>query len=475
MSGGLIDALLHEDKGDRQRLRKTRGLDVAVVGGGVAGVTAAYCLMDRHRVTLYERNDYLGGHTHTVLVEDPGRDEPIPVDTGFIVCNDVTYPTFLTLLKELGVETAATTMSFSHTELPGGASYASTGVGGFFPTKRQALSPAHWRMLLGIVRFRTKAKRDLLAGRVRGTLREYLPTLALPEATIHDHVLPMASAIWSSASQDALDFPAETFLRFYNNHGLLDLLAQVRWRYIPGGSHTYMLAFAGALRRAGGVIHLQSPVRAIHREAEAVRLLFDRGEARHDAVVVAAHADEALAMLADPDEAETEALGAWRYAVNQTTLHTDASFLPPARRTWACWNVTRETPADDPHPPRHVSVSYWMNRLQRLEREGATQDYVVTLNPRRPVPKDHFLAAMTYQHPGYDARSVASQKTLPHLNGRRRTFFCGSYFGYGFHEDGAKAGLAAAAGLGGRLRGHDGDRNDDRDGGLGKAGGGVPA
>lgn len=413
---------------------------LAVIGAGAAGITAAHLLQRSHDVTLFEANDYLGGHTHTIMLPD-GPDAGTPVDTGFIVMNDRTYPTLIRLLADLGVPRRQTTMSFSFHDQTSGFCYAGTGLNGLFARRRNAVDPAFWRMLAGIRRFSRNALADLEAGRLDGlTLGQYLVRNAYTADFCERYLLPMGSAIWSATTRDLLAFPAASIVHFFRNHGLLSLRDRPRWQTVVGGSHSYVRAFAARFR---GRIELATPIRAVRREAD--RVVVERGDGRGDAfdyVVIAAHADDALRLLVDPSADERRLLGAWRYQPNRTVLHADASALPPQARARACWNYCRETGAD---PEQALSVTYSMNRLQGLRTR---REYCVSLNRHAPCAPGTVIAEMTYAHPQYTFAAVASQRELPALNGQRRTFFCGSYFGYGFHEDAVAAGAAVGAAFG---------------------------
>jgi predicted NAD/FAD-binding protein len=411
-------------------------LRIAVVGSGVAGLTAAYLLQRRHEVTLYEKNDYVGGHTHTIEVAN-GPDRGLPVDTGFIVLNDRTYPLFNRLLRQLGVSVRDTEMSFSFQSEAAGLEYAGTGLNGLFAQRRNLLRVAHWRMLLGVARFCRNARADLSRGRLpRWTLQEYVRRYRYRPEMVERYLIPMAAAIWSTPPGDVTGFPVEPFLRFFDNHGLLSPCRRPRWQTVVGGSHAYVKAFLAGFR---GTVHVSAPVTSIRRNETSVYVRGADGEEEtYDRVVVAAHADEALGLLADPRDAERDLLGAWRYQSNRVVLHTDASFLPRTRRAWGCWNY-REVP--NSRRDALGCVTYFMNALQGLRTETR---YCVTLNPDRPVPPAKTICELVYSHPTYTFASMDTQEKLATLNGPNRTYFCGSYFGYGFHEDAVRS--AAAVG-----------------------------
>lgn len=412
----------------------TQPLDIAVIGCGVAGLAAAHVLQRRHRVTVYEKNDHLGGHTHTVVIPD-GPDAGTPVDTGFIVFNTRTYPNFIRLLDDLGVAARASEMSFSFTCRATGLVYAGTDLNGLFAQRRNLLRAAFLGMLRDIGRFGRRAGDDLAAGRLAGrTLGDYLADLGLGRAFRDDYLLPMGAAIWSTPTRDMLAFPAESFIRFFGNHGLLTLRDRPQWQTVAGGSHSYVKAFAAAFR---GELRPGTAVAGVRRDADGVTVrLADGASRRFHHAVIATHADEALALLEDPTPDETRLLGAWRYNRNHTVLHTDAAALPPLRRAWAAWNYARAVDADG---ESRLSVTYHMNRLQGL---AAAREYCVSLNRPQPPAPGCTVAEMLYTHPMYTTEALASQAELPALSGPHHTHFCGSYHRWGFHEDAVASGLA---------------------------------
>ena len=406
------------------------GSKIAVIGGGVAGIVAAYLLQNDHQVTLFEQHDYLGGHTHTVTIEE-GPDAGTGVDTGFIVFNEATYPLFIAFLDQLGVASRATEMSFGFHCRETGFTYAGNNLNGVFSQRANLVSPRFWRFLLEIGRFCRQAEADLAGDADLGTLADYLARHRFQPFMADHYLAPMAAAIWSTPAGRVTAFPARSFLRFFKNHGLLDLRHRPRWRTVSGGSHSYVRAFRDRFR---GAIRLDSPVQQVRRADDGVELAFaDRSAERFDAVVVAAHADQALRLLADPSADESRLLGAWRYELNTTVLHTDTSVLPPVERAWACWNFRRERGDQGERP---VYVTYSMNLLQGL---ATRRHYLVTLNRPGGYDEGQVLARMDYHHPLYTDASMATQAALPSLNGVRRTWFCGSYFGYGFHEDAVRS------------------------------------
>jgi predicted NAD/FAD-binding protein len=405
---------------------------IAVIGAGVSGIVAAHYLAREHEITLFEAEDRLGGHTNTINVPE-GPDAGLPVDTGFIVFNENTYPNLIRFFAELGIRGEPTDMSFSYSDESRKFAYAGTGLSGLFANRALALCPGYWMFLASVVRFNRRALSDLNKSGLEGmTIGEYLGHIGSSGRLSRDYLGPMTQAIWSAPGTDALSYPAASFIRFFNNHGLLSMPGKIKWLYLKGGSNTYVDAFA---KRFPGKIRLAAPVRDVRRHDQNVTVCFDGGEEEFDAVVIAAHADQALGMLHDADEHERAALKPWRYSPNRTVLHSDELHMPSNHRAWACWNVTRHQGDDQRRP---VRVTYWMNRLQRLE---AQQNWLVSLNADQEFAPGSTAYETVYEHPVYDLASVAAQKLLPEISGRRRTYFCGAYHGYGFHEDGARSGV----------------------------------
>lgn len=409
---------------------------IAVVGGGVAGIVAAYLLQRKHDVVLFESNDYLGGHTRTIEIDD-GPDAGTAVDTGFIVLNNQTYPLFMNFLGQLGVTTRVSEMSFGFQCRQTGLVYAGTNLNGLFAQKRNLVSCSFLRFLLEIARFCKNARTDLKEDRIpKITLGEYVAKGQYSKNMIENYLVPMAAAIWSTPAVKVNEFPAEPFLRFFSNHGLLSFRNRPIWQTVTGGSFSYVKAFEASFR---GHIHLASAVKQVFRHPHKVELVFSGGRTiDFDQVVVATHADQALQLLGDPSNEEKKYLSPWKYSKNYTVLHVDNELLPKQKSAWAAWNFTRDHTGQHEQP---VYVTYYMNRLQGLETE---RDYCVTLNRNEPFKPGSVIAEMVYQHPLYTFDAMQTQSRLPDLNGQRRTFFCGSYFGYGFHEDAVKAGVKAA-------------------------------
>jgi len=411
-------------------------LKIAVIGSGAAGLTAAYLLSQKHQVTLYEKNAYLGGHTNTITLSR-GPDAGTPIDTGFIVYNDQNYPTFIRLLQRLGVQNQPSDMSFSFSSTQHDFEYSSYVPAGLLAQRKNLLNPAFYSMVLDILRFNRQAVRDLLDNKLEGlTLGAYLDKLRMGEPFMNFYLIPMGAAIWSTPTREMLLFPAKSFLRFFYNHGLLALKGRPSWRTIPGGSQTYVRAIRAELK---GEILLNAVLSGIRRTPEEVQIEEkNTGRRGYDFVVVASHADEALKLLTDPSDDEKRLLGAWDYIPNTAVLHTDESAMPVNRRAWASWNYILETPL---HPDTPVSLTYHMNRLQSLKTH---KQYFVSLNRQTAIAEEHIHKIISYTHPKYTPQSLATQPALAGLNGSNRTYYCGSYFGYGFHEDAVKSAAAVA-------------------------------
>lgn len=419
---------------------------LAVVGAGIAGLAAAWMLSTRYQVTLYEAEPRLGGHSNTIDVPLPDGGA-IPVDTGFMVYNHVAYPNLVQLFDRLGVQSDQTDMSFAVSIDDGRLEYSGGGVYlGLFAQARNMLRPRFLRMVADILRFYRTApalarQRDL----EHVTLGDLLDRAGFGIGLREDHLLPMASAIWSSAPAAILDFPAASFIRFFENHGLFKLSDRPKWRTVRGGSRDYVTRLQAGLAARSVTVRAGAPVAAVVRDGAGVTVRTASGRVgRHDGVVIATHADQALAMLATPSAAERSVLGRFRYSRNHTLLHTDPALMPRRRRVWSSWNYLAETgrPGAGQRPP---SVTYWMNSLQTLD---PAPPVFVSLNPLRDPDPRRVVAEMTYAHPIYDPAAMAGQRLLHTIQGLDRIWYCGSYFGYGFHEDGLTSGLNAAAALG---------------------------
>ncbi len=414
-------------------------MKIAIVGSGISGLSAAWMLARKHEVTLYEAADRLGGHANTVDIELDGC--KTPVDTGFIVYNEHNYPNLTRLFDALGVLTDASDMSFAVSLGAGRYEYFGS-LPGFFAQPANLFRPGHWRMLRDLVRFYREAPTLLSQSPHREpSLGEVLAKGGYSEAFASNHLLPMVSAIWSSSLDRVLDFPARTFVSFFVNHGLFSLGERPQWRTVDGGSRAYVRRLAEPFRHR---VRLAAPVMSLRRTPAGIVLRDGGGhEDCFDQIVLATHGDQALAILgAAATQEERRILGAFRYQTNRAILHRDQRLMPRRRRVWASWNYLAETGAG---ATRAVAVSYWMNRLQKLDSD---QQVFVTLNPIREPAAELTHAAFQYDHPQFDEAALAAQRELPQIQGLDRVWFCGSYLGYGFHEDGAQAGLAVAAALG---------------------------
>ena len=412
--------------------------NIAVIGGGVSGIVAAYLLSKKYQVTLLEQNDYLGGHTNTRYVTNE-QGEKLPVDTGFIVFNYQTYPNFIKFIRQLGVEEIDAPMTFAYHNRKTGIQYSSVVPQGLFADWKNLFRPSFLRMLLEILSFSKQALYDLAHTDLSGlTLGSYIKEKKFSREFINYYLIPMAAAVWSSPKTKVLDFPCYSFLSFYNNHGMLDLKHQLQWKTIKGGSIKYVEAFKKVFN---GKIRLSARVKQVLRQGESVKVqLADGSSQPFDAVVIAAHADQALALLADPDDQEKRILGSWSYSTNETALHTDPAVMPRSKRAWGAWNYF-----DTGEPSPQVALTYYMNLLQSLP--GRT-DYFVSLNSRQMIDGSKIRYETVYHHPLYDFKALASQKDLPLLKPDRNTFFCGSYCYHGFHEDAVKAACKVAGHFG---------------------------
>lgn len=413
-------------------------LHVGVVGSGISGLAAAHYLARRHRVTLFESESRLGGHSHTHEVAIGGQQ--LRVDSGFIVYNHRTYPGFVRLLAELGVRGRKSDMSFGVRCRRCDLEYSSRGVAGLFAQRRRALDPSHLRLVADIPRFNRDARvfLELPQEHTRDfTLGNFLERGRYSRSFVRHFILPMGGAIWSAPFAEMRRFPARSFLRFFANHGWLALTGAPQWWTIEGGSRTYVDAIA---RRLRGEVHLSRPVEAVRRGPGGVTVSSGGAEWRFDRIVIATHADQALRLLTDPSDDERRLLGAFRYSRNRAVLHADRAALPGATSAWASWNSDLADCGDDAAP---VSLTYHMNRLQCLP---GPDELCVTLNPHA----DHarVLATVEYTHPILDGPALDAQPEIARRNGERHTFFAGAHLRYGFHEDGLMSALAVAERLG---------------------------
>lgn len=406
-------------------------MKIAIVGTGIAGNVAAYHLRRDHEVTVFEADNRIGGHTNTGNVELAGRQ--YAVDTGFIVFNDRTYPNFIELLDELGVASQASDMSFSLRNDHARLEYKGSTLNTLFAQRRNMVRPGFYRMIRDVLRFEKEAPSVLEPALSQISLGEFLTSGNYSPEFIEHYIIPMGAAIWSSKPDGMRDVPAAFFVRFFKNHGLLSVNNRPVWRVIKGGSARYVEKLVeGHLDR----IHLNSPVEQISRFPTHVEVKVKNAEPQNfDQVFLACHSDQALKMLADPSIEETEVLGAIRYQPNQAVLHTDTSMMPKRKLAWAAWNY--HVP---PGPEERVTLTYNMNILQGLD---APEQFCVTLNNRDSIKPERILDTIDYTHPVFDQKAVNAQARHKEINGPNRTYYCGAYWRYGFHEDGVLSALVA--------------------------------
>jgi predicted NAD/FAD-binding protein len=403
---------------------------IAVIGSGISGMVAAYRLSREHEVTVYESGAYIGGHTNTVDVEYEGKH--YAVDTGFIVFNDWTYPRFIEILSELGVAWQPSSMSFSVRCEKTGLEYNGTNLNALFAQRRNFLRPSFLRMIKDILRFNKRAP-GLLRGDGQESLGEYLRRESYSRYFVDHYIIPMGAAIWSSRPMDMLQFPARFFVEFFANHGFLSVNDRPTWQVIRGGSREYVKRLTAPYASR---IHLNTPVGSVQRQRHQVTLRLKNGSVEHfDDVFLACHSDQALKLLADASPEEREILGAIPYQSNEAVLHTDVRLMPRRSLAWAAWNY---------HLPieqyERVTVTYNMNILQGL---AAPTQFLLTLNRSADVDPRRVLGRYVYDHPVYTRQAVAAQARRAEINGPRHTYYCGAYWGYGFHEDGVKSALVA--------------------------------
>lgn len=433
----------------------TTPLRIAIIGGGISGLGAAHRLAPHHQVTLFEAGDYVGGHTHTVDATVGGV--TYPVDTGFLVFNERTYPNLIALFESLQVPTAASDMSFSVSVGPHAFEWCGSDLASLFAQPTNALSPRFWSMLSDILRFNRQATALAREGRQSAQaaipLGTWLAQHGYRRPFQDGYLLPMAAAIWSCPTESMLAFPVGSFVRFCDNHGLLQVADRPRWFTVRGGARQYVEKIVSGLAD----VRISTPVRAVLRDPldttrigrHGVAVITDAGRETFDHVILACHSDQSLALLTDASEAERSVLGSIGYQPNRAYLHTDLALMPKRRRAWAAWNYLSEgrfgAPAiNAPGDGTSVAVTYWLNRLQPLPFE---QPVLVTLNPRRAPREDLTLKVIDYSHPVFDQAAVAAQARLPSIQGTHNTWFAGAWAGYGFHEDGLKSGYSAADAL----------------------------
>ncbi len=399
---------------------------IAIIGSGISGLGCAYFLHQHHDITVFEAGSHIGGHTNTVAVKEGERE--VAMDTGFMVYNEVTYPHLTRLFNELKVPTKETVMSFSVHHGPSGVEWNGAGFNTLFAQRKNLFSLRHWRFLWQLNRFNSEAVAALDDLRYQTlTLAQYVEARGYGQDFIDRYLVPMGGAVWSTPPDKMLNFPAVTLLRFWHNHGFLGLHTQHQWRTVEGGAREYVKRLVPPFADR---IHLNTPVRQVKREADSVLVTTDKlGEQRFDKVILAAHADQSLRLLADPTERERAVLSAFKYQPNKTHLHTSQRFMPESRRCWAAWNYRSE---QAPEGGVTTSTHYWMNQLQGVSDKV---DYFVSLNA--DVSSASVCQELNYEHPLFDLKAIAAQKEVAALNDpASRTFYAGAWTRYGFHEDG---------------------------------------
>jgi len=416
-----------------------KNLSIAVIGSGISGLSAAWLLSQRHHVCLFESESRIGGHANTVKCRV--SEGEVAVDTGFIVYNELAYPNLVALFDYLDVPTVNTNMGFAVSLDGGRTEYAGRGLAQVIGSPRNIFDLDHWRMLSGIARFFRTAlpHAETLPDDV--SLAEFLATQGYSDAFIERHLLPMAAAIWSSPPRQMLQYPARSFLRFFHNHGLLTFRNRPKWRTVEGGSREYVRRLVADSRMR---VMMGRPVLRVRRSRfGAILELADQKRMSFDHVVIATHADQALALLSSPSDDERDLLSSFAYSMNHAVLHRDVRLMPKRRQLWSSWNYVGSADA------QRCSVTYWMNALQPLP---TTTDLFVSLNPAIEPEPSNVAARFDYTHPILDARALLAQRGLWDLQGQQNTWYCGAHFGAGFHEDGLQAGLAVAEALGGVSR-----------------------
>src|SRR5690554_255875 len=415
---------------DRQR--------IAVIGAGVSGLTAAWLLSEHHDVELFEAADYAGGHTNTELVKAGGR--TWPVNTGFIVFNDWTYPNFIKLMDRLGVASEVSDMSFSVDCHTSGLQYNGTSLNTLFAQRKNILNLNFLKMIREILRFNKETRADLAAGDIPEgeTLGEYLNRNRYSRYFRNNYIVPMGAAIWSAPEIVLEQFPIRFFLQFFNNHGMLSVDDRPTWRVISGGSAQYVKAM---MERLAKHTHLNTPVQTVSRNEKGVTVVLEGQTLEFDQVIFACHSDQALAMLADPSDTERDILGAIPYQKNDVVLHTDSSVLPDNRRAWAAWNYYIPKHSTEP-----VSVTYNMNVLQNFHQ--APEVFCVTLNRSQDIAEDKVIKRFNYSHPVFTLDAVEAQARYGEIGNKNRTHYCGAYWFNGFHEDGVRSALRVTSDFG---------------------------
>lgn len=413
-------------------------MKIAVVGAGISGLVCAYLLSGVHDLTLYEKEERLGGHTNTVVVSHEGRS--IPVDTGFIVFNERNYPKFCTLLQRLGVASRPTTMSFSVRDSRSGFEYGGSSLAGVVGAWSNLLRPRWWSVMAGVATLGRTGAAEMADVGPDATIGDLYQSGRFSRGFLDDYLVPMAAAIWSAPREALLEFPARFFLRFFDNHGMLDLRTRPQWRTVEGGSRTYIDAMMGTI---GSASRTAQPVVRVRRGPDGVIVSTPAVDELFDAVILATHADQSLAMLADATDAERRILSAMPYQANEAVLHTDERLLPRRRRCWAAWNYRLTS-----DPARPAAVTYNMTMLQGL---GTRTPLCVTLNDTAEIGPASIVRKFTYHHPLYTLAGDRARAHWSEISGASRTHYCGAYWGNGFHEDGVVSALRVCERLGARL------------------------
>ena len=401
---------------------------IAIIGAGVSGLGAAWLLHKQYAVTLFEKNAYLGGHTHTLEIDTPQGS--VAVDTGFIVYNEPNYPHLVGLFQQLGIETRPTDMSFAFSLNAGELEYAGSTLNTLFAQRSNLFKPNYWRLLSEILRFNRVAQHSLAQWETHTppalSLGEFLALHHFSPAIQEHYLLPMGAAIWSCPVETMLQFPAYSFLRFFANHGLISINNRPQWRTVKGGSHQYVKRMRELM---GSRLTTKPAALRVERSTQQVSVYTEQESLAFDAVIFACHADQALNLLAQPSTQEQRLLSCFQYQPNRTYLHTDTNLMPKRRLVWSSWNYLARS---QPESRQQMTATYWMNHLQGLAKHTP---YLVTLNPYELPREASILAEMVYEHPVFDQAAMQAQAQLSSLQGQQRTWYCGSYHRYGFHED----------------------------------------
>lgn len=413
-------------------------MKIAIIGSGISSLSSAYLLSKQHEVHVFESAERIGGHTATIDINHQGKDYAI--DTGFIVYNDRTYPNFIKLMEQLGVKSQDTSMGFSVSCEKTGLEYSGAGLNTLFAQRRQLLSLKHWRMLKDILNFNKRVQQDLANKQLSPTqtLGDYLKQHNYSQRFIEHYIVPMCSAIWSATLDDVHDFPILFFARFFKNHGLLSITDRPQWKVLIGGSRQYLEPITEEFKDN---IRTNTEIQSVTRHADKVEIEFsDNSKQQFDQVVFGCHSDQALALLSDASPLEEELLRALPYRDNEVVLHTDTSLLPKLQSTWSSWNYNLSQAGNEP-----ARLSYNMNILQGIDSDST---FVVTLNATELIDPNKILGKFNYAHPVFTQQGIEAQQRWQEINGVNKTWFCGAYWGYGFHEDGCTSGIRVAQGLG---------------------------